>query len=78
MESSVSGWSEPKTRRRVAEDPFFDREVDAEGRRLTTIDDWARQTRAGFDSHYRPGDHYFLSAERPYILDTIERSLGWS
>jgi surfactin synthase thioesterase subunit/NAD(P)-dependent dehydrogenase (short-subunit alcohol dehydrogenase family) len=60
------------------EDPFFDRELDAAGRRLTTLDDWARQTNDAFESHYRPGDHYFLTAERAYMLDVIGRRLAWS
>ena len=59
------------------EDPFFDRELDPAGHRLTTIDDWSRQTASRFESHYRPGDHYFLVRDKEFLVQTIQRSFAW-
>jgi surfactin synthase thioesterase subunit/NAD(P)-dependent dehydrogenase (short-subunit alcohol dehydrogenase family) len=51
------------------EDPFFDMELPG-GVRFT-IDGWARQTTAPFESFERAGDHYFVLEDREFVVRTI-------
>jgi surfactin synthase thioesterase subunit len=59
-----------------AEDPFFDRELDA-ALVGADIGGWRRQTRGPFQSFTRPGDHYFVVPEREFVLKTIREALSW-
>lgn len=37
---------------------------------------WKGHTRGAYALHMRPGDHYFIEAERPFWLDLLARELG--
>lgn len=43
---------------------------------LELVRGWERQTRAAFALHPRPGDHFFLDADLPFLLGEITRALG--